>query len=90
MKQPLDPSARRARIVFWITGVACVGCCAVPLAGIAFGAAAVAGLAAWAEPIALVVGWAGLVAYAGWRWSRRGGPQCDIDTPRRAAGPDDR
>jgi predicted cobalt transporter CbtA len=62
------PKASMTQRIVWITGVACVACCAIPLLGIAVGSASVAAL----------VGVAVLVVK---RLTCKPAPSCDVDGP---------
>ena len=74
--KPKNTSRRMA----WVAGILCVGCCAVPLVGIAIGSAAVAGLAVYSEKIALAAAAMGLVAWLIYKRARNlQAPSCDLD-----------
>lgn len=66
------------RIAF-LAGIACIGCCAIPLVGVAIGSAAMAGLAAYSDLALCGVMLAGFLAFILWRVVRRDGPSCDLD-----------
>lgn len=69
-----------SRRLAWVAGILCVGCCAVPLIGIAMGSAAVAGLAVYSEKIALAAAAMGLVAWLIYKRARnQQAPSCDLD-----------
>ena len=63
----------------WITGIACVACCTVPLIGIAMGSAAVAGLSLHSEKAAIVVAVVGIAVVLFRRLTRQQGPSCNLD-----------
>lgn len=71
----------------WLTGTACVACCALPMLAPALGSTALTGLAFFLEPLAsgLALATAALLAWRAWR--KRQAPACDLgcadrDTPR--------
>jgi hypothetical protein len=63
----------------WMTGIACVACCAIPLIGIAMGSAAVAGLSLYSEKAAFVVAVAGVAVVLFRRFTRQQSPSCNLD-----------
>jgi hypothetical protein len=81
MMKLLNLRPATGRRIAWITGIACVACCAVPLVGVALGSAAVAGLAVYSERAAAVVALFGLAALVARRLMRRSGPSCDVNGP---------
>ena len=62
-----------------LAGIACIGCCAIPLVGVTIGSAAMAGLAAYSDLAICGVVMAGFLAFILWRVMRRDGPSCDLD-----------
>ena len=79
MSNDLKPETTARRFA-WIAGILCVGCCAVPLIGIAMGSAAVAGLAVYSEKIALAAAAMGLIAWLIYtRIRSQQAPSCDLD-----------
>lgn len=68
-----------ARGLAWLTGTACVACCALPVLALALGSTALAGLAFFLEPLAsgLALATAALLAWRAWR--KRQAPACDLD-----------
>ena len=81
MSNDLKPKmSSPARRIAWATGILCVACCAVPLAGIAMGSAAIAGLAVYSEKAAIVVAALGLAAWLIYKRVRtKPAPSCDLD-----------
>jgi hypothetical protein len=73
------PGTSIGKRIAWITGIACVACCAVPSLGIAIGSASIAGLAMYSEKAAAAVAVVGLGFWMFKRLTRRTGPACDID-----------
>jgi hypothetical protein len=71
--------SRTQRIMAWITGIACVACCAMPLLGIGIGAAGVAGLSAHSELLGCIAAGLAIVAFLAWRLRRRNAPACKVD-----------
>lgn len=63
----------------WITGIACVACCTVPLIGIAMGSAAIAGLSIYSERAAIVIAVIGVSVLLFKRLTRKEGPSCDLE-----------
>ena len=71
------------RALAWITGTACVACCALPLLALALGSTALAGLALFLEPLAATLALL-TAALLAWRWwARRRAPACDLDCENR-------
>ena len=83
VKLPASKNAALSRIG-WATGILCVACCALPLAGVALGSAALAGLAIYSERAAAFVALGGLLALVVRYVKRRSAPSCDLDC---SAGP---
>lgn len=84
VKLPASKNTALSRIG-WATGILCVACCALPLAGVALGSAALAGLAIYSERAAAVVALGGLLALVvRYYVKRRSAPSCDLDC---SAGP---
>jgi len=67
------------RRIAWLTGIACVACCTVPLLGVALGSASIAGLALYSEKAALVMAVIGVGALLFRRLTRSSGPSCNLD-----------
>lgn len=61
----------------WLTGSACVACCALPVLALALGSTALTGLAFFLEPLAsgLALATATLLAWRAWR--KRQAPACN-------------
>jgi hypothetical protein len=81
MSKLLNFRSATGRQIAWLTGIACVACCAVPLVGLALGSAAVAGLAVYSERAAIAVALVGAAALVLRRLARRSGPSCDVNGP---------
>jgi hypothetical protein len=75
------PKASITQRIVWITGVACVACCAIPLLGIAVGSASVAALAVYSEKAAAVVALVGVAVLVVKRLTCKPAPSCDVDGP---------
>ena len=79
MSNDLNPKTTVRRFA-WLAGILCIGCCAVPLVGMAMGSAAIAGLAVYSEKVAIAAAAMGLVAWLIYRRTRRqAAPSCDLD-----------
>ena len=81
MSNNLNPKPKTTtRRLAWVAGILCVGCCAVPLIGIAIGSATLAGLAVYSEKIALAAAAMSLVAWLIYKRIRsQQSPSCDLD-----------
>jgi hypothetical protein len=71
------PTPATTRII-WLTGIACVACCAVPLLGITIGSATIAGLAMYSEKAAAAVAAIGVGVLIFKRMTRKAGPACNL------------
>jgi hypothetical protein len=71
--------SRTGWAIGWITGIACVACCAAPFVAAGVGAASIAGLAAYSELAAAGAAAIGVVAFLIWRLKRRSAPACKVD-----------
>ena len=88
VKLPATKNTGVSRVA-WVTGMLCVACCALPLAGLALGSAALAGLAVYSERTAAGVALGGLlVLIVRHIRRRRAAPSCDLDCSARPKQPD--
>jgi uncharacterized membrane protein YphA (DoxX/SURF4 family) len=67
------------RVLLLITGAACVGCCALPLASVVLGSGLLVGLAWWVEAAVALLVLAVSAAAIYWRWGRNKVNACKLD-----------
>lgn len=79
MPHPEKPKFPTMACIAWITGIACVACCTVPVIGVAIGSASLVALARYSEQAAFVIAMIGLGVLVLKRLMRKSGPACDID-----------
>jgi hypothetical protein len=72
-------NSQTGRRIAWLTGIACVACCTLPIIDIAVRSASIAGLAVYSEKAAIAAAVVGILVLVYKRLSQKSGPACDIN-----------